>query len=109
VLISAPTERGGYRTTQLSFLGRAARFRAAVAACKLFYSTCRIDKFLFAREKRMTSSANADFNVLTCRARVINRAARADDIGLVIFRMYARFHGREGTRNLRVRRSFRKR
>jgi hypothetical protein len=109
VRIGAPTERGGYRTAQLSFPGRAARFRAAVAARKLFYSTSRINKFLFARKKRMTSSANADFNVLTCRARVINRAAGTDDIGLVIFRMDARFHSRERARNLPVRRSLRKR
>jgi hypothetical protein len=104
----ARPDRAG-RLQQLSLPGSAARFGATVTTRKLFYSTSRIDKFLFPCEKRMASGADADFNVLTCGACVINRAARTDDIGLVILRMYARFHGRERTRNLRVARRFRKR
>lgn len=95
----APTERGGYRS-QLSFLGGASRFRASVTAREFFNTPGGIDEFLFASEKRMASGANADFNITTRRARVINRAARADNVGLVILRMNARFHVRNGARNV---------
>jgi len=47
---------------------------------------------LFTGEKRMTSGANTDSNVTTRRAGVIDRAARADDIGFVILWVNACFH-----------------
>jgi hypothetical protein len=96
-------------TAQLALLGTARGFGAAVAAREFFDAPGGIDKLLFAREKRMASSANADFNVLTCRARVIDRAASTDDIGIVVFRMNPRFHDFERARNLRVVRCLRKR
>ena len=99
----------GAAITQLSLLGSACGFGAAVAAREFFYPTSRINKLLFARKKRMASSADADFNVPTRRARVIDRAACTDDIGLIIFRMNARFHDCERARNLRAGRRFRKR
>ena len=106
--MSAPKEQGGY-TVQLRLLGSARGFGAAVAPRKFFYSTSCIDKLLFARKKRMAGSANADFNVPTCRTGVIDRATGTDNIGLIIFWMNTRFHGCEGTRNLRVGSRFRKR
>ena len=57
----------------------------------------------------MTSGANADFNVLTRRARVVDSAARTDDVGLEILRMNARFHGYKGARNLPKTEGWRKR
>jgi len=87
---------------QLSFSGDAAAccFGAAVAARELLDATRGIDEFLFAREKRMASGANADFNITPRRARVVNRAASAADFRLVIFRMNGRFHVQERTGNL---------
>ena len=96
-------------TEKLSLLRGASRFGAAVATREFFYPTGRVDKLLFPGEKRMASSADADFNVLARRAGVIDRAARTDDIGLVIFRMNARLHDRKRARNLRTTRSSRKR
>src|SRR5439155_25884894 len=104
----APKGGAGY-TYQLSFLGSGRGFGAAVATREFLSATRRIDKFLFAREKWMTSSTDADFNVPTCRARVIDRAACTYNIGLVILRMNARFHDCERARNLRVGKPFRKR
>src|SRR5882724_8187748 len=87
---------------QLSFSGDAAAccFGAAVAARELLDATRGIDELLFACEKRMASGTNADFNITPRRARVVNRAARAPDFRLVIFRMNGRFHVRERTGNL---------
>ena len=84
---------------QLSFSGDAAAFcfGAAVAARELLDATRGIDELLFAREKRMASSANADFNITPRRARVVNRAASAADFRLVIFWMNGRFHVQERT------------
>jgi hypothetical protein len=96
----APPERGGYRRDQLRFLAGASGLGAAVAARKFFDATRGVDELLFAREKRMASGADADFNVTPGGAGMINRAARANDIGLLIFRMNARFHVQERTPNL---------
>ena len=57
----------------------------------------------------MASGADADFNVTTRRAGVIDRATRANDIGLYVFRMNVRFHVRKGARNLRGTGDIRKR
>ena len=87
---------------QLDFSGDAAAccFGAAVAARELLDAARGIDELLFAREKRMASGTNADFNITPRRARVVNRAASAADFRLVIFRMNGRFHVQERTRNL---------
>ena len=77
---------------QLTFFARAHGFGAAITLGEFFDATGRVHEFLFAGEKRMTSSANTDSNVTTRRARVIDRAARADDIGFVILWVNACFH-----------------
>jgi hypothetical protein len=91
--------RDDYRIP-LSFLDGPSRFRAAVAAREFFNAASRIDKLLFTGEKRMASGADADSNVRTCRAGMVDRTARTDDVAFLIIRMNARFHGREGVRNL---------
>ena len=93
----APTERGGYR--QLSF-ARASGLGAAVAAGELFHAPGGVDEFLLASEKRMAGGADADSNVSFGRASVINRAARANDIGLLIIGMNVRFHIQKRVQNL---------
>ena len=80
---------------QLSFFDRTHRLGAAVAAREFLHPPSRVDEFLFAGEKRMTSGADADFNVANGRAGMINRAARTSDIGLVILWMNVRFHVRK--------------
>jgi hypothetical protein len=40
----------------------------------------------------MAGSADADFNITPRRTRVINDTARANDIGLMIFRMNVCLH-----------------
>ena len=84
--------RRGERYSQLTFFARARGFGAAVTLDELFDATGRVDEFLFAGEKRMTSGADTDSNVTTRRAGVINRATRADDICFVIFWVNACFH-----------------
>ncbi len=87
-------------TAQLTLFRSASRLRASVTAREFFNTSGGINEFLFASEKRMASGANADFNITTRRARVINHAARADNVGLVILRMNSRFHVRNGARNV---------
>src|ERR1700730_8391971 len=79
-------------SVQLSFLGRAHSFGAAIALGEFFHATGRVHEFLFAGEKRMTSRADTDSNVATGRAGLINRAARAHDIRFVIFWVNGCFH-----------------
>jgi hypothetical protein len=89
-----------YSEVQLSFFLSAGSFRAAVTAGELLDPASGIDKFLFAGEKGMTSGTNADLNIATRGAGVIDRAARAHHISLVIFWMNAFFHLLNGARNL---------
>ena len=96
-------------TARLSFRLSPRGFGAAVAAREFFDAPGRIDEFLLAREKRVARGANADFNVTPGRTGMIHRAARANDIGLYVFRMNVRFHVRKGARNLRGMGDFRKR
>jgi len=84
--------RGERYRNQLTFFARARSLGAAVALREFFHATGRVDEFLFAGKKRMTSGADTDSNVTTRRAGVIDRAARADDICLVIFWVNACFH-----------------
>ncbi len=79
-------------TEQLRFSAGASGLGATVTAREFFYTTRRVDEFLFASEKRMASSADADFNVTPGGTGMVNRATRADDIGLIIFGMNVRFH-----------------
>jgi len=89
------------RRNQLSFFGNSAsRFRAAVAAGEFFNTAGGVDKLLFAGEKRMAGRANADLNVPTRRAGMVDRAACADNIRLAVFRMNVRFHGGKRARTL---------
>jgi hypothetical protein len=80
---------------QLTFFAGARSFGATVTLGEFFNATGGIDKFLFAGEKRMAGCANTDSNVAPGRAGVIHRAARANDVGLVIFWMNACFHVRK--------------
>src|SRR5438270_7818646 len=80
---------------QLTFFARARGFGAAIALGEFFHAAGRVHEFLFAGEKRMTSGADTDSNVTTRRARFIDRAARTDDICLLIFRVNACFHRRK--------------
>ena len=82
-------------TAQLTFFARARGFGAAIALGEFFDATGRVHEFLFAGEKRMTSGANTDSNVGPRRAGVIDRPARADDIGFVILWVNACFHRRK--------------
>ena len=77
--------------TQLSFT-RTSGLGAAVAAGEFFHAPGGVDEFLLASEKRMAGGADADSNVSFGRASVINRAARANDIGLLIIGMNVRLH-----------------
>ena len=80
-----------YRT-QLTFFARACGFSAAVTLGEFFHAAGCVHEFLFAGEKRMTSGADTDSNVATGRAGMIHRAARANDIGLMILWVNACFH-----------------
>ena len=102
-----PAEQGGYRI-QLRLLRGSGSFRAAVTARKFLDPSGGIDKFLFPCEKRMAGSTDADFNIGASRAGVIDRAARTDDIGLVILGMNVRFHIQKRACKLRATRGFRK-
>jgi hypothetical protein len=95
-------------TAQLSFRLSPRGFGAAVAAGEFFDAPGRIDEFLLAGEKWMTSGTNTDFNIATRRAGVIHRAARAHNISLVILWMNVCFHLQKGARNLIARSGSRK-
>jgi len=84
---------------QLSLAG-AGGLGAAVTTREFFHAPGGVDEFLFAGKKRMAGSADADFNVSFGRASVINRAARANDIGLLIIGMNVRFHIQKRVQNL---------
>ena len=81
---------------------------AAVTARELLDAASRIDKLLFPGKKRMTSGTDADLNITPRGTRVIDRAARTSDIGLVIVWMNLRFHVWKRARNLAALRAPRK-
>jgi hypothetical protein len=97
-------------TSKLSFPRRAGPggLGATVTPREFLDAPRRIDELLFPGEKRMARRADADFNVPLGRARVIDSAASADDIGLVILRMNVRFHGWKRAANLGALRAPRK-
>ena len=84
----------------LGFFVGPRRLSTAVAAGELFHASRSIDKLLFAGEKWMASGTNTDLNITARRTGVIHRAARADDVGLVILWMNARFHFRKRAWNV---------
>lgn len=90
--LETPRPSEAATAVQLTFFARARSFGAAVALGEFFDATGRVDEFLLTGEKRMTSGANTDSNVTARRARVIDRSARANDIGFVIFWVNACFH-----------------
>jgi hypothetical protein len=96
--VVAPRQSGA-ATAQLSLAG-AGGLGATVATREFFHAPGSIDKFLFTGEKRMAGGADADFNISFGRASVINRAARANDIGLLIIGMNVRFHIQKRAQNL---------
>jgi len=112
ILVAAIADRGRPgsatpATPELS-LARACGLGATVTARKFLHASGGIDEFLFAREKRMAGGADADFNVSFGRAGMINRAARTNDIGLLIIRMNVRLHVKKRARNLAVKGQIRK-
>ena len=90
--LKTPRQSEATTAVQLTFFDRAHGFGAAVALGEFFDATGRVHEFLFAGEKRMTSGADTDSNVITRRARFVDRAARTDDICLLILRVNACFH-----------------
>jgi hypothetical protein len=95
----AGARRGERLYIQLS-LAHAGGFGATVATREFFHAPGGIDKFLFAGEKRMAGGTDADFNVSFGRASVINRAARANDVGVLIIGMNVRLHIQKRAQNL---------
>ena len=63
----------------LSLLDGARGTHSAVAFLELVHASGRIDELLFAGEERMASGADAELDVLPCRAGAVGRATRADD------------------------------
>src|SRR5207249_10016795 len=86
--VDAPRQSGA-ATFQLS-LASAGGLGATVTTREFFHAPGGIDKFLFAGEKRMAGGTDADFNVSIGRASVINRAARTNDVDLLIIGTNAR-------------------
>src|SRR6266581_9500663 len=97
--VGAGARRGERLYIQLS-LARAGGLGAAVTTREFFHAPSGVDEFLFAGKKRMAGGTDADFNVSFGRASVINRAARANDIGLLIIGMSVRLHVQKRTHNL---------
>src|SRR5947208_11835705 len=85
---------------ELSFLLSPRGFGAAVAASEFLDAPGGIDELLFAGEKGMTSGTNTDLNIATRGTGMIHRAARTDDVGLIILWMNACFHLQNGARNV---------
>src|SRR5438309_11314604 len=97
--VGAGARRGERLYIQLS-LARAGGLGATVATREFFHAPGSIDKFLYAGEKRMAGGTDADSNVSFGRASVINRAARANDVGLLIIGMNVRLHIQKRANNL---------
>jgi len=93
-----PRQSEAATARQLTLFTRARGSGAAVTLGEFFHATGRIDELLLAGEKRMTSGADTDSNVAPGRAGLIDRAARANHVGLVIFWMNACFHVRNERR-----------
>ena len=93
--------------SQLSFT-RTSGLGAAVAAGEFFHTSGSVDEFLLASKKRMAGGADADSNILFGRAGVINRAAGANHIGLLIIGMNVRLHVEKPAQNLAANRQIRK-
>src|SRR5258708_2118267 len=97
MMVAAMADRGGPgsatpATAELRSFASARGLRAAVAARELLHPSGGINEFLLAGEKRMAGGTDADFNVSLGGAGMINRAARANDIGHLIIGMNVRLH-----------------
>jgi hypothetical protein len=92
---------------QLS-LARPGGLSAAVTTREFFHAPGGVDEFLFAGKKRMAGGTDADSNVSFGRAGVINRAARANDIGLLIIGMNVRLHVEKRAQKLAAKGQIRK-
>lgn len=69
------------------FLGGPGDANRAIALLEFVNPAGRIDKFLLAGEERVACGANAEFDILTCGACLVGRAASAHDVGLLIVGM----------------------
>jgi len=92
--------RASERDVQLTLFDGTRSLGATVAAGKFLHPAGRIYKLLLTREKRMASGTDADSNVSFGRASVINRAARANEVGLLIIGMNVRLHIQKRAENL---------
>ena len=107
--LKTPRQSEAATAGQLTFFARARSFGAAVAFGEFLNPTGGVDEFLFAGEKRMAGRANTDSNVAPGRAGVVNRTARANHIGLVIFWVNACFHSSKMSAECNRGRNLRKR
>jgi hypothetical protein len=90
------------RYNSLSFFRSPDSLGAAIAARELLHPASGVDELLFPGEKRMASSTDADSNIRAGGASVVSRAARTDDVGLLIIRMNIRLHGNKRAATLRA-------
>src|SRR5213595_2682780 len=105
--VDAGARRGERLYIQLSLAG-AGGPGAAVTTREFFHAPGGVDEFLFAGKKRMAGGADPDFNVSFSRAGVINRAARANDIGLLVIGMNVRLHVEKRAESLATKGQIRK-
>src|SRR5947207_8906798 len=95
-------------TAELRIFAGAGGLGTAVTTREFFHAPGGVDEFLFAGKKRMAGGADPDFNVSFSRAGVINRAARANDIGFLIIGMNVRLHVQKRAQNLAAKGQIRK-
>src|SRR5213080_969833 len=95
-------------TAELRIVAGAGGLGTAVTTREFFHAPGGVDEFLFAGKKRMAGSADADFNVSFGRAGVINHAARANDIGLLVIGMNFRLHVEKRAQTLAAKGQIRK-
>ena len=87
---------------KLSLFAIRASRNACIPAGELLDPPGRIYKLLLAREERVASRADADLQVATGGAGLVNGAARTRDRGAFVLRMNICFHGgKKGVRPYR--------
>ena len=90
--VIAPSARSPFWNQKSILLAALADQGFAVATGKLFNTTSRVHKLLFTCKKRVTSRADAYFDVATGRPSTILRAASANDRRLRVIGMNAGLH-----------------
>lgn len=90
--LETPRQTEAATAAQLTFLAAPSRPSAAVTLGEFLDTTCRVDEFLLAGEKRMAGRTNTDSKIASSRAGMIHRTARTNHVGLLIFRVNACFH-----------------